>query len=422
MSEPPTTSRRSRHLARARQLVLMGVGVCVALLILGIFLEPGRGQFFHVRPATLFRAWLFGWLFWFGISLGSMGVLMMHYLLGGGWGYLIRRFGEAAALCAPVMAILFIPVVLGVRYIYPWAMPDHVAHDPILQHKVAHWLNLPFWISKAVIYFVVFSLMALFLRSWSLSLDRDFRPARLKQLESFSAVGSVIYFALMTLAAIDWVMSLDPHWVSTVFGFIVVIGQVLSASCFLILMLALHADESPLNEVIRPNYLNDLGSILITFVILWSYLSFAQFLVSWLGNEQSEITWYIRRTQGGWRWVGGTLILVHFLVPFILLLMRPIKQKLGRLAAVAGGVLLMRALDVFYWIGPNTTHAGTAGAGHWLYTCLMSFIAWLAVGGLWFLAFSWFLSGAPILPIGDRIPVIPIDHGHGQRPASAAGA
>lgn len=408
------TLSRSRYLPRAREMALIGGLVCLALLAIGIFLEPGRGRIFHLHPAQLFHSWLFAWLFWFGISMGSLGIVMMHYLFGGGWGYLVRRFGEAAALVVPVMAVLFVPVVLGARYLYPWADPGQVAHDPVIQHKAAY-LNLGFWTIRAVIYFAVFWLWAWLLRLGSVSLDRIPRPRVLKRQVNLSSVGEVIYFALMSLAAVDWIMSREPHWISSVFGFIVVISQALSALCFMVLMVAIYADEPPLKDVIQGRYLNDLASVVLTFVILWAYLSFAQFLVIWLGNKQDEIPWYIRRTDGGWRWVGAALMGLHFLVPFILLLMRPIKQKIGRLAAVAGGLMFMRVIDVLYWVTPTDPHGDNWGALNWIYAEAMNVLALLGIGGIWFVAFLWFLKNRPILPIGEFIPVTPVDHGHGQR-------
>jgi hypothetical protein len=192
-----------------------------------------------------------------------------------------------------------------------------------------------------------------------------------------------------------------------------------TALCFLILMVALYSDDPPLKRVIQPDTLNDLGNVLLTFVILWAYMSFAQFLVTWLGNSQDEISWYIRRTDGGWRWVGAALIFLHFLVPFLLLLMRPLKRKLGRLALIAAGLLFMRVVEVVYWVTPTDPHGASWGALQWFGAEAMNILAWLGIGGIWFLAFLWFMKDRPILPIGDFIPVIPVDHGHGQRPIPA---
>jgi hypothetical protein len=412
MSEALTNSRR---LAAARQPALIAAGAGFVLLIFGMFIQPGTGHLVHLDPTQLFRSWLFGWLFWLGISLGSMGVVMMHHLLGGAWGYLVRRFAEIAACCTPVLAVLFIPIILGVKYLYPWADPEQVAHDGALRHKI-HYLNWPFWTVRAAVILLVFSGMTWLLRSMSQALDRNSGTGPLlKRLNNFSAVGEVAYFVLMSLAAVDWIMSREAHWYSTVFGFLVVVSQALSALCFLILMLAIYGDEEPLKSVARPNYVNDLATVLIVFVILWAYLSFSQFLVTWLGNNQTEITWYIQRTDGAWRWVGGALILFHFLVPFVLLLMRPIKRKLGRLAAVAGGVLLMRIIDLTYWVTPTNPVGSHWGAGQLVYAAVMNLLALLAIGGIWFATFLWLLKDTPILPAGDALSELSENHGHGKR-------
>ena len=235
------------------------------------------------------------------------------------------------------MALLFIPILLGVKYIYPWAIPDEVAHDAILRHKQV-WLNWPFWAIRSVVYLLILCWLTWSLRSISLASDHgDARP-KLARLHSLSAAGQVLYFVVMSLAAVDWIMSREAHWYSTVFGFVVVISQAVSATCFLIIMVAVYGDEPPLKAAIQPNYLNDLGNVLITFVILWAYLSFAQFLVTWLGNNQTEITWYIRRTEGGWRWIGGALILFHFLAPFMLLLLRPHETQARPARRDCGGI------------------------------------------------------------------------------------
>ena len=154
----------------------------------------------------------------------------------------------------------------------------------MLRHKTGY-LNLSFWSLRAVIYFAVLSLWAWLLRITSLRLDREPGPRLLKRLVNLSSIGEVIYFVLMSFAAVDWMMSREPHWISTVFGFIVVMAQAVTAMCFLILMVALHSDDPALKPVVQADYLNDLGNVLLTFVILWAYMSFAQFLVTWLGNQ-----------------------------------------------------------------------------------------------------------------------------------------
>jgi hypothetical protein len=390
--------------------------VCIALLIVGAVV----GFWFPREPGQVFRSWLFAWIFWLGVSLGAMGIAMLHHLIGGSWGYLVRRFAELAAMCLPLMAVLFIPVIVGAVAIYPWMDKAQVAADAVLRHKHDHFLNWPFWTARSVVYLAVFSIMALLIQTRSLERsDVDAGPI-LARLHRVSAGGLVFYFFIMTAGSIDWIMSREPHWYSTVFGFIVCISQAVSGACFLILVLYFFSDYDPIKRILHPNYLNDIGNVLLTFVILWAYLSFAQFLVTWLGNNQDEITWYIQRTDGGWRWIGAALILFHFLVPFIILLQRPLKRKMGRLAAIAAFVFFMHIIDELYWVTPADPHSGVWTTGKWIYAEFLNVCAFGAVGGLWLTMFLWLLRDRPVLPVGDRVPVLPVDYGHGQQPAAGA--
>jgi hypothetical protein len=404
------TQPHAQYVNRAIWPSLLAALVCIGLLVVGAIV----GRWYPREPGQVFRSWLFAWIFWLGVSLGAMGIVMLHHLIGGGWGYLVRRFAELAAMCIPLMAILFIPVILGALAIYPWMDKAQVAADAILKHKHDHFLNWPFWTARSVVYLVVFTIMALLIQTRSLERpDADAGPI-LGRLHRISAGGLPLYFLLMTAGSIDWIMSREPHWYSTVFGFIVCISQAVSAACFLILVLYFFSDYDPIKRILHPNYLNDIGNVLLTFVILWAYLSFAQFLVIWLGNNQDEITWYMQRTHGGWRWVGGLLILFHFLVPFIILLQRPLKRKMGRLAAIATFVLFMHVIDELYWVTPADVDVWTGSK--WVYALFMNLFAFAAVGGLWLTMFLWLLKDRPVLPVGDRVPITPVDHGHGPKP------
>jgi len=399
---------RSVYLDRYMLPSLVGGGVLLALVIIG-------GIFNNWD--MFFRAWLFAWFFWLGVPLGALAVIMLHHMTGGGWGYLVRRFGEAAAVCVPVMAVLFIPILIGYHYVYPWADP-HFAHDAVVQHKAA-WLNFPLWFVRFLIYFAAFFGLAWVLRVTSLATDGpgDVTPLHVR-FNRVSAGGIVAYFVLMTLGAIDWVMSRDPHWYSTVFGFLICIGQSITGVCFLIMLLGIFSRNMKYASVIRPNYLNDLGNVLLTFVILWAYLGLSQFLIIWLGDIQHEIEWYIRRTDHGWRWVGGILIAFHFLVPFILLLQRPLKRKIARLVTIAAFMFFIHILDVLFIV--TATGHDTHSPGWWVLAQLMNLGAWLGIGGVFVGCFTWVLRRAPILPMGERIHVVLVDHAHGQQPASQA--
>lgn len=406
MSEPVM---RSQQLSRAMMPALAVGAAGLALCALGSIGGHDPAADHHRQ---FFTSYLFAWIFWLGVSLGSMGILMMHHLLGGGWGLLIRRFGEAAALVTPLLAVLFIPILLGAYYLFPWADPAQVARDPVLQHK-SPWLNWGFWSSRAWAYFVIWIVMALLMRTTPLGRPGVNATAFFARLRRVSAGGLVIYFFTMSLASVDWIMAREAHWYSTVFGFIVCVGQAVSAACFLIMMLWLVHDEPPFRPVVHPNYLNDLGNVLMTFVILWAYLSFAQLLVIWLGNMQREITWYLQRTAGGWRMVGTALILFHFLVPFIILLQRPLKRKAGRLAVIAAGIFIIHIIDELYWV-TATGYPADSSVLTWLYIQGMNLVAFVGIGGLWIAAFLWILGRAPLIAEGEQEPISPVDHGHAR--------
>jgi len=404
MTEPVTRHDRLTRLS----LPLMAVGaVCIIVGVI-IWLIPGWGR------DQIPRSWLFAWIFWLGVPLGCMGVLMLWHLTAGGWGYMIRQFAETAVACLWLLLVLFIPLIFGAGHLYPWANAEGLK-NPVVFHKHA-WMNLGFWTGRSIVYLLIFIFLGFLMQSGSMQRPNVNIASIYKRLRNVSAGGMVVYFFIMTLGSIDWIMSREPNWYSTVFGFVVCVSQSISGCCLLIILLWFFHEQEPLSRVIHPNYLNDLGNILMTFVILWAYMSFAQFLVQWVGNKQDEIIWYIKRTDGGWRWVGAALMAFHFLVPFIILLQRPLKRKAGRLAVIAAGLFFIHIIDELYWVKPSDPHTGVWGVGHWLFTEAMNILLFVGIGGVWLGYFLWRFKDRPLLPIGDRVPVLPIDHGKGQRP------
>lgn len=372
-------------LARLRMpSLLVGVialGVCVIGLV--------------INPAEFFIAYLYAFLFWLGISLGTMAFAMLHWLVNGRWGFLIRRFQEAAMGLVPLMVLFFLPVAFAVHLLYPWASPERLAGDALIRHK-APYLNLGFWIVRAAIYFAVWSVLALVLRYGSDQVERSDNPATKARLQSFAAFGILVYIVTMTYASVDWNMSREPHYYSTIFGFIAVVGQALEGMAFVVLMLMLVAREKPFDRAIKPQAQNDLGSLLFTLVILIAYMEFAQYLVNWSGNMQTEISWYVARNAHAWWWVSAGLIVFHFFVPFFLLLSRRNKRNVRVLACVAFLLLLMRLLHMYWMIAPS----GTADRPHlvtWV-AVVFAFLTPLGIGGVWFAGFLWLLGRRSLLP------------------------
>jgi hypothetical protein len=354
-----------------------GAGLMLSLLI-GVW-PPMRVQ--------LFNSYLFAWLFWLSISLGAMALTMLHHLTGGGWGTLIRPITLAAAQALLILFLLFLPLFLGMSILFPWARPAELASDPILQH-IHPYLNTPWFGIRFVLYFVVWIGLV-----WGLTVTTSGLRRRI------SAVGLVIYVILMTLAGVDWIMSRQAHWSSSIFGFVTVISQALTALCFVLVILWSRADDPAVATFAKPKHYRDLGNMLLMFIILWAYMNFAQYLVTWTGNEQADVGWYVQRTYGGWRLVAGIIIFIHFLLPFFLLLMRPLKENINRLGLICVGLLFLRILDLYWNIGPQ---AQTDPHGGFILSPL-DLLTWIGVGGIWYATFLFFLSQAPLLaPVEDR--------------------
>lgn len=204
----------------------------------------------------------------------------------------------------------------------------------------------------------------------------------------------MIFGLTVTFASIDLVMSLEPQWSSTIYGMMFIVGEVLSALSFVIVVAMILAEHKPFAAVTSPKSFHDLGNLLLTFVVLWAYIAVAQLIIVWSGNLQDEIPWYLRRTAGGWGNVVLILAVFHFAVPFLLLLSRDVKRKARALGAVAGGVLVMQLIDTFWLIEPALRRKQ-------FHVSWMDFAAAIGVGGLWIAFFSWQLKKRPLIPLHD---------------------
>jgi hypothetical protein len=365
-----------------RPALFVGVAALAACAVGGFF-----------APAQFFRSYLFAFLFWIGIALGCMAVAMLHHVTGGAWGLPIRRPLESATRTLPLLLLLFLPILLGARKLYEWADPAAVAHDPILRQK-GPYLNLPFFTGRALLYFAAWLAFAYFLNRWSLDQDATGERPIGRRLQLLSSGGLVAYGLTVTFASIDWAMSLEPHWFSTMYGVLFIAGQALGAFAFIIVVLVLLADTPPISGYVGQRHYHDLGKLMLAFVMFWAYVSFSQYLIIWSGNLPEEIPWYLRRLQGGWGWVGAALILFHFLLPFLLLLPASANRNPRVLGAVAGLVVFMRLVDVFWLTQP--AFAGSRFRLSW-----MDLLAPIGVGGLWIAVFLWQLGKRPLLPVND---------------------
>jgi len=243
------------------------------------------------------RSYLVGYLFWLSIAVGSVALLMLHHLAGGNWGFVIRRILESAARTIPVMALLFVPLLLGLSVLYVWARPHAAIAGESLQPNRAY-LNIPFFLARTALYFAVWIALAGLLNRWSRAQDQTGELNLARRFQVLSGPGIIVYALTVTFASIDWVMSLEPLWYSTIYGVIFIVGQGLSTLAFAIIMLSLLAQHEPLAEVVKPEHFHDLGNLMFAFLMLWAYTSFSQLLIIWSANLPEEIPWYVRRLNG----------------------------------------------------------------------------------------------------------------------------
>jgi hypothetical protein len=367
---------------------------------LGIGILLGVASFITALiPATrdqFFRSYLLGFMFWLGISLGCMAWLMIQHLTGGKWGMVIRRELEAGMKTLPLMAVLFIPIAAaGIPHLYDaWLHPD--PKDDHLKMISQSYLNPFGYIWRAVIYFAIWFIFAFLLNRWSKEQDNPPVQNLSPRFRTLSAPGLIIYAFTITFASIDWVMSLDPKWYSTIFGFIIIAGECLSAMCMMVVVERILVRYEPLATWLKPKEVHDHGKLMLTFILLWAYFSFSQLLIIWAGNLPMEIRLYVRRLNYGWQVLGLGLVIFHFAIPFLMLLSRPFKRDPRRLVWLAVWLLFMRFVDLFWYIEPAFNKVATF---HWGY--LIDLLVPIAIGGAWLALFFHNLRARPMLPIYD---------------------
>ena len=350
-----------------------------------------------LRPEQFFRAYLLGFMCWLGVSLGSMAILMIRHLTGGGWGMVIRRILGAAMRTQPLLALLFIPIILGMHKLYIWAQPlDQISDKHLREHLediTKTYLTTNGFVIRAIFYFAIWNLLSYLLSHWSRQTDRAGAPDNTERFKAVAGPGLILYGFTISFAAIDWVMSLDPSWISTIFGLVVLIGEVLSAMCFAVVVERILFNYKPMSEMLSPDFVHDHGKWMLTFVMVWAYFNYSQWLIIWAGNLPSEITYYMRRLNGGWGYVGLFIVIFHFAIPFGTLLSRPFKRNIRKLVWLAVWLIMMRYLDLFWIIEPNfsTTFQVTVA----------DIVVPIAIGGFWLAYFFRNLGSLPLLPLYD---------------------
>jgi hypothetical protein len=355
-------------------------------------------------PELFYYSYLMSFLLVLGLTLGSLGLVMLQHLTTGHWGIVIRRPLESATRTLPLIAVFFLPIAFfGMKYLYgAWLNPEELQKEPLSEFQQTYLTAGRFGL-RAVIYFVIWlALMFIFNR---LSKQQDSNPADRslrRRLKMLAGPGIILYVFAMSFAAFDWVMSLSPHWASTIYGFLFVAGQLISSMSLMIAVVVLLARSEPYSGILQARHLHDLGKLLLAFVMLWAYFDFSQLLIIWSGNLPEEITFYRSRLYGGWGVVAVIVLVFHFFVPFFLLLSQNVKRSTKILPTVALWLILMRLVDLFWMTRPEFT---SRALPTWLDLVLP-----IALGGLWLGLFAFNLKQLPLLPLGDPQLAEAIEH------------
>lgn len=349
---------------------------------------------FFVDRGQFFRSYLIAWLFCLGIALGCYAIALLHQMSRGAWGVLIRRPLGAASRTFPFLLVGFLPIVLGLQELYSWARPGAL-DDPLIAHK-AWWLNDQGFILRGLGYFAVWIFFAWALNRMSRRQDEIKSDKLFRRMQAVAAPALILYVMTATAASVDWIMSLDPHWYSSLFGMMFVVGHGVAGFSFIILIALYLTRREPMSEHLRPKHFHDYGKLLLAFVMLWTYMQLSQLIIIWSGNLPEEVTFYINRTTGGWMIVSLALVLFHFALPFALLLSRDLKRNARKLAIVAVMLLVMRWFDIYWLAAPAFAHGG---GDHGLHFHWLDLTTLVGLGGLWFGLYLRQLGKRPLLPV-----------------------
>lgn len=368
------------------QKIAWTIGVAGVVAVVAGYMGVGGGR------ETFSASYLMAFWYWFCFAAGSLGLLLIHHLVGGHWGFVIQRPLEAAARTIPFMAVLFVPIVLGMHDLYKWTHEAEKA-DPIVSKKLAY-LNEPGFIMRAAIFFACWTILAYLLSNWSRKQDAESDPSRTNEkIRLLAGPGLVIYVLCMTFAGIDWGMSLTPHWFSTMYGPLFMVGAGLNTFALMAIVANRFQQRAPFHHALGQQQFHDIGNMMFAFTILWSYMSISEYVIIWSGNLYEETEWFIHRAHGGWKSISIALAIGQFAIPFLLLLNKSMKRHGHLLAKIAIWVLAFRYLGVFWLVAPCfRDHL----AFHWMDAATV-----VAVGGIWVGLFLGQLRKMQLLPMGD---------------------
>lgn len=376
--------RAPESVDRIRQRALVAGVIGLVICILGLIKSPDR----------FFQSYLLAFIFVLGLTLGSLGLLMLQHLTGGNWGIMIRRPLESATRNLPLVAVLFVPIFFGMKYLYAAWLNAPPSGEGALSEFQRSYLTPNGFRVRAILYFALWGILVFLFNRWSREQDANPEDAAVRRrFKTLAGPGIILYVFVMSFAAIDWAMSLSPHWASTIYGFIFIAGQLISSMSLMIAIVVLLARTGPLSGVLQPRHIHDLGKLLLAFVMLWAYFQFSQLLIIWSGNQPEEITFYYSRLHSQWGVVAVIVVIFHFFVPFFLLLSRDLKRNPRLLPGVAIWLIFMRLVDLYWYTRPQFTPSALP--------TIWDLGAALALGGLWFFFFAGQLKQLPVLPVGD---------------------
>ena len=376
--------RAPESVDRIRQRALVAGVIGLVICILGLIKSPDR----------FFQSYLLAFIFVLGLTLGSLGLLMLQHLTGGNWGIMIRRPLESATRNLPVVAVLFVPIFFGMKYLYAAWLNAPPSGEGALSEMQRSYLTPNGFRVRAILYFALWGILVFLFNRWSREQDANPEDTAVRRrFKTLAGPGIILYVFVMSFAAIDWAMSLSPHWASTIYGFIFIAGQLISSMSLMIAVVVLLARTGPLSGILQPRHIHDLGKLLLAFVMLWAYFQFSQLLIIWSGNQPEEITFYYSRLHSQWGVVAVIVVIFHFFVPFFLLLSRDLKRNPRLLPGVAIWLIFMRLVDLYWYTRPQFTPSALP--------TIWDLGAALALGGLWFFFFAGQLKQLPVLPVGD---------------------
>jgi hypothetical protein len=364
-------------------IAVLGIAVCA---ILG----PGN-------PKQFFFSWLVSFLFFLSLAVGGLFFVLIQYASQGSWGIVVRRIGETVFATVPVMAVLFVPVLFGLHDLYSWSVPGAADHDALLQWK-SPFLNVRFFLVRAVIYFGCWSVIALLYYGLSRRQDTTGDAAVSARLRKFAGPALIVMAITSTFASIDWIVSLTPQWYSTMFGVYFFAGSFIGFIALMSVLVPAMRGAGLLDTIVTPEHLHDIGKFLFAFMCFWAYIAFSQFFLIWYGNLPEEAFWYKARITGSWKMISILLMAGHFGVPFLYLMGRTVKRHAATLALGGAWLLTMHFIDLYWQVMPTLHPEGVR-------VTALDIAAFAAVGGCFVTAMGWLMRRQALVPLRDpRLP------------------